>query len=669
MKKIFSDFHRILYCLVLFLFFGYAAHAQELKPDSHNYVFNRQPLAMNAYAELPIGSIQAQGWLKVQLQKMAEGMAGKLGKLYPDVGPNNAWRGGNGDSWERGPYYLDGLVPLAYILKDDSLIRVTKKWINWIINSQQSNGYFGPKPNPGARDTVRGIQITNKGDWWPRMLVMKAMESYYSATRDPRVIPFMTKYFEYQLKTLPEKPMGYWTWWAKARGGENLQSVYWLYNRTGNPDLLRLARIIHVQSMDWADGFLSENLPSTHGVNVAMAIKYPALYFQQSKQPRDLEAVNKGWSDLMKYDGVVQGVFTSDEMLHGKNPTNGTELCTVVETMYSLENIIRITGDLKYADALERVAFNALPAQVTAAYSGRQYFQQANQVLIKQARMNFSTAYQNAVCFGLLTGYPCCTVNMHQGWPKFTRNLWMATPDNGLIAMLYSTNSVTAKVADGQSVTIDESTDYPFRGSVDLVVHTPKKTLFPLYLRIPGWADQATIRINGRMYSTAKGGKSVGIRRLWSDGDRIEMQLPMKIRTDRWYENSVGVERGPLVFALKLPGKWQKIGEVHTVPVWGVKPDRPWNYGLILNGRDPGSSFSVKIARHIPTYPWTLKNAPVTLKVDAKQIPNWTLYDNYAGPLPYSPVQVFGEKTEQVELVPYGSTTLRISEFPEITHN
>ncbi len=623
---------------------------------------------MNAYAELPIGSIHAEGWLKVQLEKMAQGMAGKLGKLYPDVGPDNAWRGGNGDSWERGPYYLDGLVPLAYILHDDSLIQMTQKWINVILNSQESDGYFGPRPNPGVKDTTWNIQVANKADWWPRMIVMKAMESYYSATRDPRVIPFMTKYFEYQLKTLPEKPMGYWTWWAKARGGENLQSVYWLYNRTGNPDLLRLAKIIHVQSMDWTDGFLSENLPSTHGVNVAMAIKYPALYYQQSKQKRDLEAVEKGWSDLMKYDGVVQGVFTSDELLHGKNPTNGTELCTVVETMFSLENIIRITGDLRFADALERIAFNALPAQITAAYSGRQYFQQANQVLIKQGRMNFSTAYQNAACFGLLTGYPCCTVNMHQGWPKFVRNLWMATPDGGLIAMLYSSSEVTAKVADGQRVTIDESTDYPFRGTIDFTVHTKSsgQISFPLYLRVPSWADQANITINGKPYSTVKDKESVMIRRNWKDGDRVGLRLPMKIRTSRWYENSIGVERGPLVYALKLPGKWQKIGEVHTVPVWGVKPEHAWNYGLILDHKNMQSNFTVDVSKIMPSYPWTLENAPVVLKAQAKQIPDWTLYDGYAGPLPYSPVDVFGEKAVQVELIPYGSTTLRVSEFPVI---
>ena len=655
----------LLILLTLGLKIGYG---QQQEKKTFNYVFNRPPLALNAYSELPIGAIKPEGWLKVQLQKMAEGMAGKLGALYPDVGPNNAWRGGNGDSWERGPYYLDGLTPLAYILKDDSLIKITNKWINWILNSQQPDGYFGPKPNPGVRDTIPGIQISNKADWWPRMLVLKALESYYSATKDTRVIPFMTKYFEYQLKTLPLRPLGYWTWWAKARGGENLLSVYWLYNRTGNPHLLQLAKILHVQTMDWTDGFLNENLPSRHGVNVAMAIKYPALYYQQARQARYLDAVNKGWSDLMKYDGVVQGVFTSDEFLHGKNPTNGTELCTVVETMFSLENIIRITGNIKYTDALEKVTFNALPAQITAAYSGRQYFQQANQVLIKRGRLNFSTAYQNAICFGLRTGYPCCTVNMHQGWPKFTRNLWLATPDNGLIAMLYSSCEVQAKVADGKNVQIKEQTDYPFKGNIHFIITPAKEISFPLYLRIPGWAKHAEIDINGKVFESVNGGKVTKIMRKWKKGDNITLKLPMTIRMNRWYQNSLGIERGPLVLALRLPGHWQQIGSENSVPVWGVTSNQPWNYGLIINRKKPELSFKVHVLHKVPNYPWTLNNAPVIVTVRAEQIPEWKLYDGYAGPLPFSPVRVFGEKLKNVQLIPYGSTTLRISEFPEIAN-
>jgi DUF1680 family protein len=654
-------------CLLTFITSGCKKqNAANNKLISHtNYVFNKAPLAPNHYAELPIGAIVPQGWLHVQLEKMAHGLAGKLGQLYPDVGPNNAWIGGNGDSWERGPYYLDGLIPLAYILKDKDLINKAKKWIDWSLNSQQPNGYFGPRPNPGVKDTVPHIQVANKADWWPRMVMLKAFESYYSATSDQRVIPFMRKYFKYQLNTLPSKPLNHWTWWAKARGGENQEAVYWLYNRTGDRFLLKLAPMLYKQTLDWTDGFLTGNLPSTHGVNVAMALKQPALNYMQTKDPKYLRAVDKGWNDLMSNDGVVQGVFTSDELLHGKNPTHGTELCTVVETMYSLENLVRITGRVKYADAIERIAYNALPAQITAAYSGRQYFQEANQPTISEGDRNFTTAYKNAVCYGILTGYPCCTVNMHQGWPKFVRNLWMATPDNGLAAILYAPNKVTAKVADGKKVTLDEKTDYPFKGKIVITFNSDDLVAFPLHLRIPGWVKNAKITINGKTYANPSGDQMTEINRTWKNGDKVVLNLSLKVRTDRWFENSLGIERGPLVFALKIPGKWDKIGEVDSVPIWGVKPQKPWNYGLIINKKDIPSSFKVKVADTMPDYPWTIKKAPIELIAEGKRISNWKLYDNYAGPLPHSPVRSY-QKKEIITLIPYGSTTLRIAEFPII---
>ena len=143
------------------------------------------------------------------------------------MGESNAWLGGDGDAWERGPYWIDGLLPLAYILNDETLKAKAQKWVEAILSSQQENGYFGPaKSNP----YVYGLQRGKAKDWWPKMVGLKIMKQYYMATGDKRVIDFMTKYFRYQAETLPTQPLDNWSHWGKERGGDNLEIVYWLYN-------------------------------------------------------------------------------------------------------------------------------------------------------------------------------------------------------------------------------------------------------------------------------------------------------------------------------------------------------------------------------------------------------------------------------------------------------
>ncbi|WP_262886814.1 glycoside hydrolase family 127 protein [Mucilaginibacter humi] len=157
--------------------------------------------------------------------------------------------------------------------------------------------------------------------------------------------------------------------------------------------------------------------------------------------------------------------------------------------MFTLENSLEITGDIDYADRLEKIAFNALPAQTSEDYMTRQYFQQANRVSLTRASHNFNVNHAGTdVVYGLLSGYPCCTSNMHRGWPKFVQNLWYATPDNGVAALVYSASEVNLKVANGIPVTFKEETNYPFDETIKFTLGMDKKTKavsFPFHLRIP----------------------------------------------------------------------------------------------------------------------------------------------------------------------------------------
>ncbi|MBL4678929.1 MAG: glycoside hydrolase family 127 protein [Mucilaginibacter sp.] len=656
-----------------------AASAQNNNSNAA-YVQAKAPLRQNPYIELPLGAIKPQGWMREMLVRAKNGATGNLDKLYPLVmGKRNGWLGGDGDRWERGPYWVDGLLPLAYILQDKELIAKVKPWIEWSIKTQRPDGYFGPATDLGPE---RGIQRDNAQDWWPKMVMLKVLQQYYSATGDKRIIKLMTNYFKYQLKELPTKPLDHWTFWARYRGGDNLAMVYWLYNITGDKFLLDLGELIHKQTFDYTNAFLNTDLLSTdysiHGVNLAEGMKEPIVYYQHHPEARFTDAMTKAFKDLRKFDESVPGLFGGDESLHGNNPTQGSELCTAVEMMYTLENGLAISGDVSYADHLERIAFNALPTQINEDYTTHQYFQQANQVMLTRQTRNFDVNHDGTdLCYGLLTGYPCCTSNMHQGWPKFVQNLWYATPDKGIAALVYTASEVDAFVANNQKVNIKEETNYPFDENIKFTVNFAKKgtsAAFPFHLRVPKWCTTASVKVNGAEVQQGKAGEIVKLNRTWKSGDVVELTLPMHIFKNTWHENSMSVERGPIVYALKIGEEEKQVTNTKDPQEYGntyleVRPTTPWNYGLIRTDDDKlADAYKVESVKPAGNFPWTQAAAPIQLKTKGRRIPTWQLYNEMAGPQPYGNIWNFvtDKQEEELTLIPYGCTRLRISLFPVI---
>jgi hypothetical protein len=648
-----------------------------------NYKGNPAPLLKNAYIKLPLGTVKPMGWLKSQLEDQAAGLTGNIDNFWPDL-VNSSWRGGDGEAWERGPYYLDGLVPLAYILNNDTLINKVKRWIEPILASSSDSGWYGPAKNR---------------DRWPLAVANKVLMQYYEGSGDKRALNVLMKYFRYLHDSPPDWPDKDW---RGVRAMENAVTGYWLYRQTGEPWILETIKSIENNSSDWTSYYekfpwdsaavADKKIPlnwgpdglTAHVVNNAMAIKYPGLWYQQSKDERYKKAV---FAAIEKYDlnhGQAGGRFSGDEHLSGKSPDRGSELCSVVEYMFSLEELYEILGDNRLADRLELLTFNSLPGTTTPDMWAHQYDQQSNQVLVSAAKRDWTTNGDYSNIYGLMPDFACCLANMHQGWPKFVESMWMATNDNGLALVTYGPSVVKAKVANDKDVTVSEETDYPFNGSVKLTISTERPVRFPVHIRVPGWADSVIIRYKKNSV-VVKGDSEYKIRARWKNGDQIFIEIPMNIRVEQRYNKSLSILRGPLYFSLRIDKEYKSVkinydnfGYKGSVD-WQITPKSPWNYGLLI---DKGNIMrGLKVTENpIGKYPfadkgdmvWSsdsgkyiiiTKDAPLVITARGIRIPEWTMKDNSADVPPLSPVKPEGDP-EIIRLVPYGCAKLRITEFP-----
>jgi hypothetical protein len=626
-----------------------------------HYAGNRPPLAESPLVKLPPGAVTPRGWLRGQLVRMAGGFSGHLTEISHFCRfQGNAWTSPNGSGtfgWEEVPYWLKGYIDLGYVLGDQRIIAESAKWVEAVLASQQPDGYFGSRDNLQGLHTLGNLKAL---DLWPNMVMLYPLRTYYEATGDRRVIGFMTKYFHW-FQTLPLDrilPAS----WQKWRAGDQLDSIYWLYNRTGEAGLLDAARVTHERTADWVG-----SIPTWHGVNLSQCFREPAEYYQQTKDPRYVRATERVYDTFMgTYGQVPGGLFGADENAREgyTGPRQGTETCTMVEMMHSHEMLAAITGDARWIDRAEVVAYNSLPAAMTPDLKGLHYLTAPNMVQLDRASKAPMIENSGDMLSYNPWQYRCCQHNVAFGWPYMAERLWMATRGNGLAAVFYVPSEVKAMVGGGLPVTIQETTDYPFGDSIEMKISVARSVHFPLALRIPGWCAKPEIRVNGSSLAAVKPATGwVRIERSWSDGDTVHLKLPMEAKVRRWptQGNAASVEYGPLTFSLKIGERWQRYGDSPTWPAYEVFATTPWNYALVL---DETPLRVERTGSSIPDQPFTPDSAPVQLVMKGRRLPDWHLEANgLIREIPPSPFST-SAAAEEITLIPMGCARLRISMFP-----
>jgi hypothetical protein len=418
----------------------------------------------------------------------------------------------------------------------------------------------------------------------------------------------------------------------------------------------------------------TETVASWHNVNIAQCFRAPAVYYQQAKDPYFLQATERNYTMIWGlYGQVPGGMFGGDENCRRGyyGPRQGIETCASVEFMLSCEMLLKITGNLTWADRCEDVTFNTFPPAMTADLKALHYIVSPNVCQLDSG--NKSPGIQNK---GDMLSYDphryrCCQHNVAHGWPYLAEHLWMATPDNGLAAVLYAASAVTAKVGDGQSVTIRTATRYPFEDTLRFTVSAARPAAFPLYLRIPGWCEKPALQMNGKKTAVSAEPRTfLVLDRTWKDGDTVELTLPMEVKLRYWLRNgnTVSVDRGPLTYALKIGEKYVRHGGTDAWPAFEVYPTTAWNYGLVIEaGRPLTEQFEVK-NRSWPedNQPFGAQAAPLEIRARARKIPNWQPDAlGLIGAVQPSPVRS-EQPVETVALIPMGAARLRISAFPWI---
>jgi len=607
------------------------------------------------YALFTTKELKPQGWLRRQLLLQAQGLAGNLDKVWPDV-RDSKWVGGDREGWERVPYWLDGFIPLAYLLDDEDMKARAKRYIDKILEIQKEDGWICPTGD----DSIEWY------DTWAVQLITKVLTVYYECSGDERIPEVLRRAMKNYYELLSAGTIKLYNW-GKFRWYESFVALNRLAEWYPEEEWIpALAHLLKEQGADYASFTERWKHPlniwkfETHIVNLMMMLKYEAISCDLLGE-KYTDIAESLYSVLKKYNGMAAGCITGDECLAGLSPIHGSELCSVVEQMYSYECLYAYTGDRKWAERLERLAFNALPATITEDMWGHQYVQMTNQIdctcLEGYAKVPFGTNGKEAHVFGLEPNFGCCTANFGQGWPKLALSAFMKAKD-GVVSAVPIPSELSIEW-NGVPVTVTLSTEYPFRNTFTYRIAAEKATNMALRIRIPSFAKN--LKVNGE--AVAKRGMLLfrgfceGVTELTVS---FETEAVLKASPNGMYM----AEKGSLLFAVPIESEvrtveYEKNDVERKFPYcdYYMRPVSDWNYAFT------DRTLSVQ-EQEVDSIPFSEKKPAVTVRARLCHI-DWGYEDGFETvcakkPLKRKPLDASAEVT----LIPYGCAKLRMTELP-----
>ena len=601
------------------------------------------------------GEVKAQGWLLRQLRIQADGLSGHLDQIWPDI-RDSRWIGGSREGWERVPYWLDGFIPLAWLLDREDLKARASRYIDAILAGQQSDGWICP-----CADEERVHY-----DVWAAFLISKVLVVYHDCTGDPRVEEAVCGILRNLDRHIDSCTLFNW---GQARWFECLIPLFWLWERRPEEWMRKFAHKLRLQGVHYRDLFADWQFERpdekgrwtylTHVVNLAMALKAEVLYSRITGDSEAAEEFTRRAAGLLQRDhGMPTGHFTGDECLSGTSPIQGSELCSVVEAMYSCEQILAVTGESYWGDLLERLAFNALPAAMSPDMWTHQYDQMTNQPqcsCLDAEKTPFRTNSGESHLFGLEPNFGCCTANFSQGWPKFALSILMRAEDGVAVTAIAPAELET--VVSGVPVRIALETAYPFRDGYRVKVTAERPVEFALYLRVPGFVSDALVG-----EEEAVPGEDFRLFRRWEGEETVAVSFGMEAALHRRPSGMYVLDRGPLLFSLPVGERWEKReytrgGVERKFPYcdYEIFPTTRWAYAFASRDWEPEFG-------EVGEIPFSPDSAGISMRGQLAGI-EWGME---GGLLEERPSAEEAEAPEWKHLIPYGCTNLRMTEMPLI---